>query len=509
MALSRRQFIRYATGAGLGLGLSGTSLLGRERSPIDAIVRRASFSAGRAGQPLRMLPTHTDWRIIAGVKEQQVWTDAMTEVWTLGDNYPSPIIRARSGDKFSLRLVNNLTEHTNIHWHGLIVPPDMDGHPKDVLPPGKAYDYSFTVGQRAGTYWYHPHPHMATAKQVYKGMAGFFIVTDDEEESFGLPSGAHDIPLLIQDRRTEPDRAFTYLDAGHGGEPGAEEIDGHLGDEILVNGTPEPYLEVGAGLYRFRMLNASNARIFDLALADGKKFHVIGTDGGLLDKPYETGAVFLAPGERVEILIDFSSYAVGQSVMMKSLGFSGETGRKQGAEMPVLRFEIARAADTQYQFPTALATIEKLDPTLAARTRTFILRIDHTTIPEGHTINDKTFDIARIDEEVELGDIEVWTFRNISFLHHPMHMHGAQFQVIDRPSAPTLEGRDRGWKDTVYLRPFETVHLAVRFAPWVGKFLLHCHNLEHEDAGMMLNYAVVAKSSAPGIYAMPTRMDLR
>jgi FtsP/CotA-like multicopper oxidase with cupredoxin domain len=411
----------------------------------------------------------------------------------------------KSGDAFSVRLANNLAEPTNIHWHGLVIPPDMDGHPKDAVAPGGTFDYSFTVAQRAGTYWYHPHPHMATGKQVYMGMAGFFIVTDQEEEALGLPSGEFDLPLLVQDRRLAGGTEFLYQLAD------ADHMNGFLGDTILVNGTPDPYLQVAAGLYRFRILNGSNARILDLGFADNRPFYLIGSDGGLLDRPYELRYLYMAPAERYEILVDFSNDQIGSSVALKSLGFSGGSGLTQGAEMPIIRFDVARPGNGPATIPPALATLEKLDPAAAVRTRTFALKIDHTTTPNGHTINDKVFEMMRVDEEVTIGDIEIWTFQNISYLPHPMHLHGAQFQVLDRNGNTNLEPRDLGWKDTVYVLPYQTVRVVVRFGNWPGLLLVHCHNLEHEDHGMMLNYQMVEQNLGVdgGSGDRPREMDLR
>jgi FtsP/CotA-like multicopper oxidase with cupredoxin domain len=288
---------------------------------------------------------------------------------------------------------------------------------------------------------------------------------------------------------------------------------GFLGDAVLVNGTPDPYLEVAAGLYRFRILNGSNARIYDLAFSDGRPFHVIGTDGGLLDRPYEVTYTYLAPAERIELLVDFSKDAIGSSVMLHTLAFSGGSGSgpQQGTEMPVIRFDVTRPGSGSVTIPATLANLERLDPTKAVRTRTFQLKIDHTTKPEGHTINDKTFEMMRIDEEVAIGDLEIWTFQNVSFLPHPMHLHGAQFQVLDRNGSTALDPRDLGWKDTVYVRPFDTVRVLVRFGTWPGVLLVHCHNLEHEDHGMMLNYSMV--ESSMGVESSerpaPSGMDLR
>lgn len=499
MNVSRRRFLKYATASTIGVGLGAGTMA---KLYAGAAAGRGPSSV--EGNRLRIPPEFSGDTIVAASGTQAVWPGSPADVWTYGGNYPAPTIRVNRGEEFRLRLANNLAEPTNIHWHGLIVPAAMDGYPSDVAEPGGTFDYAFTIGQRAGTFWYHPHPDMRTAPQVYMGMAGLLIIEDDEERALGLPTGEFEIPLMLQDRRLTPERNFAYelRDEDH--------LEGYLGDVMLANGTPDAYLDVEAGLYRFRVLNGSNSRVLDLALSDGSSMLVIGTDGGLLDRPYEVGYIYLAPAERVDLLIDFSRYGVGQTVTLRSLGFSGGSGRVQGAEMPVIRFDVARSASSQRTVPAALATYERLEPSSAVRTRKFTMRIDHTTTPEGHTINDLKFALARVDERVEAGSTEIWVFENVSFLHHPMHIHGVLFQVLKRSVTPKLEPRDLGWKDTVYVRPFETVEVLIRFPDSPGVFLVHCHNLEHEDHGMMLNFEIISGSSAVrgGSAAPPERMNL-
>jgi FtsP/CotA-like multicopper oxidase with cupredoxin domain len=483
VAITRRQFLHTA-GTGVALGLAGSfRAFGAGHIHGDTSLL---YQAG-AGNPLRIPSTFSGDTLAAVMAEKSIWPGTTTLLHTYGGESPGPTIRVRSGDQFSLRLVNQLEgdEHTNIHWHGLVIPPEMDGHPKDVVMPGETFNYSFKIEQRAGTCWYHPHPHEMTGPQVYQGMAGLFIIEDDEEKALGLPGGDHDVPLIIQDRRPSPTGELLYelADADH--------ENGLLGDRIIVNGTADPYLEVESGLYRFRILNGSNARIYDLAFADNRIFHIIATDGGLLDRPYPVTYAYLAPGERIEILVEFTTGDISTSVMMKSLEFGGGTGTQQGIELPIIRFDIVRAGSGSVTIPESLAKLETIDPALSVRDRTFDLKIDHTMTPVGHLINGKHFDMLRVDEQVRIGDLEIWTFRNTSFLPHPMHLHGAQFQILDRNGNPSQVPTDFGWKDVVYVRPFQTVRVLVRFGRWPGLLLVHCHNLEHEDHGMMLNFEMV------------------
>jgi FtsP/CotA-like multicopper oxidase with cupredoxin domain len=500
VAITRRQFLHTA-GTGVALGLAGSFRAFGAGHGAPSILHQAG-----AGNPLRIPPTFSGDTLAAVMAEQVIWPGATTSLYTYGGESPGPTFRVRSGDQFSVRLANQLEgdEHTNIHWHGLVIPPAMDGHPKDVIMPGETFDYSFKIEQRAATCWYHPHPHESTGRQVYMGMAGLFIIEDDEEQALGLPAGDHDVPLVIQDRRPSPTGELIYelTDVDH--------ENGLLGDSVIVNGTSDPYLEVESGLYRFRILNGSNARIYDLAFADNRTFQIIATDGGLLDRPYPVTYAFIAPGERIEILVEFTANDVNASVIMKSLGFGGGSGTQQGIELPIIRFDIVRAGGGTVTVPATLATLETIDPSLSVRDRTFELRIDHSQMPHGHMMNGKVFDMTRVDEQVRIGDLEIWTFSNISFLPHPMHLHGAQFQVLSRTGVANLVPTDFSWKDVVYVRPFQTVRVLVRFGRWPGLLLVHCHNLEHEDHGMMLNFEMVDENV--GVEEEPvgisTKMDL-
>jgi FtsP/CotA-like multicopper oxidase with cupredoxin domain len=364
----------------------------------------------------------------------------------------------------------------------LIAPELMDGHPKDPIAPGNAYTYTFPIIQRAGTYFYHSHAHMLTAEHVYKGFAGLFIIEDDAELPLGLPRGAYDVPLVIQDRRSVYQPEFTYAPTM------MDMMNGYLGDVVLVNGTPDAYFEVSRTLYRFRLLNGSNARVYKIGFADSHPFYIIGTDGGLKDEAVQATSFFLSPGERVDILVDFSSYTLNQSVVLKSLPFTGGGG-SQGIELNLLRFDVTGTQNSGGVVPATMPPISYYNPADIARTRLFLL-----TMTMGgtnmHRINNLTFDMNRIDYEVPKNDLEEWRVVNGTTLFHPMHIHGVLFQVLSRNGNTNLPPSDRGWKDTVLVNPNETVRLLVKFTDYTGIYLFHCHNLEHEDDGMMLNFRV-------------------
>ena len=397
------------------------------------------------------------------------------------------------------------------------MPADMDGHPRLVIPRGESYVYEFEIRNRAGTYWYHPHPHGQTGPQVYGGMAGLFLVSDDEEEAAGLPSGQYDIPLVIQDRAFDKSNQLIYLSGHH-----MEQMNGFLGNWIMVNGHPDFSLPVATRSYRFRLLNGSNSRIYRLAWKDGSPLTVIGTDGGLLEKPLQRRYVMLAPGERLELWADFSRHAVGSETELVSLPFEGGMmggGRRgrgrmggpgytlpNGAGFPVLKLRVNRRTKATSTLPQRLSTIIPLDPADAVNReypKRFHLNLRHMA----WTINGRTFRMQEVApwERVAINTLEVWEFVNEAggmgmmggmAMPHPIHLHGMQFQVLERWGVTHDGYVDEGWKDTVLLMPGESVRLLVRFGDYPGLFLYHCHNLEHEDMGMMRNYLVENTPSA-------------
>jgi FtsP/CotA-like multicopper oxidase with cupredoxin domain len=420
----------------------------------------------------------------------EVWPDRRADLLTFGGSYPSPTIHLRRGDVFTTRLENRLGAPTNVHWHGLSVPAAMDGHPSNLVAPGGSRDYAFQVLDRAGTYWYHPHPHGHTAEQVYRGMAGFLLIEDEAERGLGLPAGEQDVPLLIQDRRQGFGGSLTYAPTPR------DLMAGYLGDAVLVNGEPGAVLDVAPALYRLRLLNGSNARVFRLGFEDGRRFHVIGGDGGLLERPIATDALFLGPAERAELLVDFSGDAADRQVRLLSLPFvaAGRDGPgmgmggslAQGVALQVLSVRVTRSDARRRELPTTLGPVERFVAERAEVRRRFVMEMRMPPFVGSFLINGLSYEADRIDVRVERGPLEIWEIVNASNEPHPFHVHATQFQVLERSSGP-LGPHERGFKDTVLVWGGETVRIAIRFEHHAGLYVLHCHNLEHEDAGMMLN----------------------
>ncbi|MBL7818885.1 MAG: multicopper oxidase domain-containing protein [Saprospiraceae bacterium] len=404
-------------------------------------------------------------------------------------NAALPVLSATKGDVVNVKLLNKLTEASNIHWHGLLTPANMDGHPKDVAAAGSVFNYSFTVNQRAATTWFHPHAHMTTAKQVFSGLAGLFLVRDAEETALKLPSGALEIPLILSDKRFNADASLNYNPTG------TDVMRGYLGDRMLVNNVESPFLDVKTRFYRFRAVNGSNGRILDLALSNGANFIVIGNDGGLLEKPVSLSHALLSPGERLDILIDFSKMTVGTEVFLQS---NANTITEHGDKMfKILKFKVATQEAETFSVPQNLSTITPLSISDVKRSRAFALPPAHMAMASTavhmtgmHTINGRVFSMERIDETVTAGETEIWEFDNsVGGDPHPMHIHGVQFQIVDRTGG-VVEPYEKGWKDTVLVKKGEKVRVIMRFPNEKGLFLMHCHNLEHEDDGMMLNFEI-------------------
>lgn len=427
----------------------------------------------------------------------------------------NPLLRVQTGANLRVRYWNALDETSIVHWHGLKNDTNNDGHPHYAVGAGETYDYQFTVANRAGTYWYHPHPHHLAGKQAYLGLAGLFIVEDEEEialeRALDLRLGVTDIPLLIQDKRFDANGALLYSPGAH------EHFQGYCGDTMLVNLTRSPCLDCDTRLYRFRLVNGSNARVYRLAFMHGEQaleFHVIGSDGGLLEKSVAARELFLSPSERADVVLDLRAAAVGDRIMLSSLSFdamqfssAGVGGPKEaqgaavnGAPLELMLIRVAQQVSYDRTIPDVLSHIEA--PAVDhAESRLF-------TIDQAKgvwRINRGSYRMTETAFSVKRGAKEVWEFRNPApAMPHPIHVHGFQYRVLERNKSPQhvqrlavdergLAAHELGWKDTVLLWPGETLKMLLDFThPFAGDqvYMLQCHNLEHEMHGMMLNFRV-------------------
>jgi suppressor of ftsI/bilirubin oxidase len=464
-----------------------------------------------------------------------------------GAQWRNPVLVAPRGTAMRVTLANALDAPTIVHWHGLAIDGVNDGNGDRVAAPGARFDYAFAIANRAGTYWYHPHPHGLTAGQAHRGLFGVLLVDDAEDRALAAAlattRGEHELVLALSDRRSDARDRYA---------PGADDlVSGYLGDEMLVNGTARPYLDVATRGYRLRIVNAANARTFRLAFRgdDGTlmPFTLLGTDGGLLARPIACTEAFVASAERIDVWVDFARRAIGDSIVMESLAFDPMHGEGHGGHaahappagaspspspssadaamtmahgahdapvatpaataalgdgvrLALLQFRVrARAAAS----PAPPATLSSLASPPEADGDAVPFRL---SFAKGRwRINDRVFDMAGEPLVVPRNTVQTWLLRNYyTSMPHAMHLHGFGFRVIAREQSPDFlatlavdaKGRlatDLGVKDTVLVWPGESVRVTIDFAcafPGPQDYLLHCHNLEHEDGGMMLRLRV-------------------
>ena len=428
-------------------------------------------------------------------------------------SYLGPVVRVRSGDTIPFRVENRLDEETTLHWHGLLVPSQVDGGPHNTIKPGAVWSPEITIKQPACTAWFHPHPHGNTARQVYSGLAGMMIVSDGADRDRGLPAayGVDDLPLALQDKRFGRNGEIVY-------EPDIMDMmHGFQGDTLVVNGVIGPVASVPAGMVRLRLLNAANARVFDLRFSDRRAFFVIGGDGGLLAEPVEVRRLVIAPAERYEVLVDFADRRSVDLVTAPDAGHGpGMTmmappGRSAGATELLMRFKPAPAFKAAVaSLPRQLATLAEPDVKSAVAWRTFELNpmmgmgmmgmgMGMMSGPRGghdaHRmmgINGRSFAMDRVDVTAKLGTAEIWEISAGGMpMAHPFHVHGASFRILSKNGGKPA-GHESGWKDVVLVD--DHAEILVRFdnpASPTRPFMYHCHILEHEDHGMMGQFAVV------------------
>jgi FtsP/CotA-like multicopper oxidase with cupredoxin domain len=398
-----------------------------------------------------------------------------TEVYVYNGQLPGPTLEIYEGDRVIVHFRNDLREPTTVHWHGLHLPVMMDGSPFHLVAPGDQYDYVFTVKRgAAGTYWYHPHPGHSTGYQIAKGLYGGIIVRARDDP---LPASLTEKLLILSDNRFLPDGSVDISDPGS--PQGRIDFEnGREGDVIFVNGRVMPSIDIRPGeVQRWRIVNASAARVYRLALA-GHAFLHVGSDGGLFEHPVEVSDIVLANSERVEVLVRGTG-APGERVVLQSLPYDRYIPQTRPSDWDqprdLLTLQYANTAPiASPALPDVLRPIPALDATQATATRLMVLT-------QGF-INGKIMDMNRVDVSAKLGATEIWEIENVVGMDHPFHLHGFQFQVLDRNGVPEPFRR---WKDTVNVPKHETVRFIVRYDDYPGKWMFHCHILDHEEHGMM------------------------
>jgi FtsP/CotA-like multicopper oxidase with cupredoxin domain len=434
-------------------------------------------------EPTKRTEIQAEYDIAQREAEQEIFPGRPTKIWGYQGLFPGPTIRVRRDRTAIVRQTNLLPNHTVVHLHGGRTPADSDGFATDTVAPGESRTYMYPNRQRACTLWYHDHAMDRTGENMYRGLAGFYIVEDDEELALPLPKGPFDVPLILQDRTFNADGSLRYDTNGHTG------VEGNV---MLVNGVPWPRMDVSTRRYRFRILNGSNARLFQLALSNGDPFTLIGTDGGLLPEPVAVKNLPLSMAERVEVVVDFSRYPVGTTLFLLNT-------REKSELTQLMRFDVVRREPDDTSVPSRLSDPGFHARPTSAHTRAWTLRASFSIRggppPIMWTINGQRFDPDRSDAKVPLGEIELWRFRNEAGLRffgrpHPAHVHLGHFMILERNGKLPLV-HERGWKDTVALESGEEVLVMIRFEQFRGRYVLHCHNLEHEDHAMMSRFDVV------------------
>ncbi|PWB57100.1 MAG: multicopper oxidase CueO [Bradyrhizobiaceae bacterium] len=505
-SLTRRRMLELSGAAAVGIASGARPRLARGAGspplPVPTLIE------ARSGEPVTLTLQKSRHRFGAGAAVPSTGISA---------SHLGPVVRVRTGDTVPFRVENRLDEETTLHWHGLLVPSEFDGGPHNTIAPGAVWTPEIALRQPPATTWFHPHPHGNTARQVYGGLAGMMIVSDGGDQDRGLPRtyGLDDLPLVLQDKRFARDGALRY-------EPTMMDLmHGFRGDTLLVNGAIGPVARVPAGVVRLRLLNAANARNFDLRFADRRPFFVVAGDAGYLNEPVELRRLVIAPAERYEILVDFSDgrpavlatgpdphEGMGPGMMMGM----GRGPDRVGPAEPLVSFAPDPAlAAAVTRLPRQLGRLASPDVNSAVAWRTFVLnpmmgmgmagihgmgggRVqggghDHAAA-QMMGINGRPFSMNRVDVTARLGTSEIWEIVSDA-MAHPFHLHGASFRILGN-SGRKPPAEQAGWKDVILVE--DQAEILVRFdhpAPPRMPFMYHCHILEHEDHGMMGQFAVV------------------
>jgi len=479
--------------------------------PIPGIVR----SKGTRPSPENPASVIPHYRLAMRQFMSKVHRDVKpTRLWGFEDGSPGPTIETRSSEALLVEWANELPkahflpiDHTVhgaeadkpavravTHLHGAKAPANSDGYPEDWWLPGTSKTYYYPNRQDATHLWYHDHALGITRLNIYAGLFGNFFVRDSFEDGLNLPKGKYEIPLTICDRSLDPEGQLYYPISP---DPESPWVPDCFGDAILVNGKLFPYLDVEPRKYRFRMLNAANGRFFHLALSNGQEFHQIGTDLGLLPAPVRLKSLLIAPGERCDLVLDFSDHA-GEKIVVTN------------DSLTVMQFRVLKSGTSDTgALPAALRPVPKIAESDAVKTRVLTLgeKDDKAANPVMMLLNNAHWDMP-VTESPALNSVEIWNLLNFTDDSHPIHLHLVRFQILDRrPFEPEYYykgGRveyigaavppaqnEAGWKDTVQAHPGMVTRIITRFEGYTGRYVWHCHILEHEDNEMMRPYDIL------------------
>lgn len=470
-----------------------------------------------AQNPLYIPPTLTGTTFNLNVQTGTKTFYGTTPTPTYGINgaFLSPTIIVNKGDSITLNVINNLPVKTTMHWHGLHVSAMNDGGPHQIINPSTTWSPSFKVRNNAATFWYHPHGHGQTDPQVSRGLAGFFIVKDAAEAALILPRtyGVDDFPLVVQTK------AFDELQQ--------IAIATDMDTALFVNGTLNAYLNTPAQVVRLRLLNGSSLRSYNFGFSNGQTFYQIATDGGMKDTALALTRLLLSPGERSEILVNFTGMT-SQMLFLKSFAAElpngiygadtvGDANNEiheyydnflNGADYNLLQLNIvAQTASPVTTIPTTLVPYTPFNIASATKYRTIeldtirLLPIDPPNRAEGpFGMNNRTFDMDSINEVVHLNTTEIWTLVNKTLVAHPFHIHDIEFNLVEKSGQPPMS-YEKGWKDVVLVLPGDSVKFIAKFETFADNktpYMYHCHLLHHEDDGMMGSFLVIDTTATVG-----------
>lgn len=459
---------------------AGDGALAAQEGRQDSERERAAAEAGALTEPPVLLdrspaPDTVEVTLTAAPTRMSLLPARETDVFAYNGSVPGPTLEAKEGDRVIVRFRNELPEQTTVHWHGLHVPVDADGSPIHPVEPGEEYTYEFTLSPgSAGTYWYHPHPHHRTGVQVGKGLYGALIVRDPNDP---VPEQVEEKLIILADNRFRVDGSLDFAEPGTR-QARMDEKNGREGNVVFVNGQIAPTLRIRSGeVQRWRVINASAARVYRLALPGHTLLHV-GNDGGLFEKPREVEEILVANSERVELLVRGTG-GPGDAAVLQSLPYDRYLPQTRPKDwegtLELLTLQVTEDPRADHvAVPDRLRPIPALDPADADTVRTIVMT-------QGR-IDGQLFDPGRVDQVAELGATEIWQVENWVGMDHPFHLHGFQFQVLERNGEPVAY---RSWEDTVNVPKRESVRFIVRFADHPGRWMFHCHILDHEDDGMM------------------------
>jgi FtsP/CotA-like multicopper oxidase with cupredoxin domain len=421
------------------------------------------------------LPKTVEVNLTASVTTLSLQPGVKSEVFAYNGQTPGPTLDVTEGDHVIVHFRNDLPEPTTVHWHGIHLPFESDGSPYHPIAAGATHDYVFTVPVgSAGTYWYHPHPDHRTGFAIGKGLYGGIIVRSADDP---LPLSMPEKFLILSDNRFLRDGSidFPHPQSHHGIK---DESNGREGPVLFVNGEVMPTISIKSGeVQRWRLVNASAGRIYRLSLSGHTLLHV-GSDGGLFEKPIEVKEIPLTTGERVELLVRGSDAPGGKSVL-QTLPYDRYVPQTRPADWETTRDLLTLqttkdAPVTAITIPASLRKVVPLDTAKVTAVRTVVFS-------QG-LINGKLMDMARVDVSTKVGATEIWEIENVVGMDHPFHLHGFQFQILDRDGVPE---QYRAWKDMINIPKHSTARIIVRYDDFPGKWMFHCHILDHEDHGMM------------------------